>query len=123
MRTSRARSTLPLVLVMLGACSSTDADQPPLDETGSDAYSDATSDASTDGDPESSPPSDSVIPLPDTTVDAVVDSGPIVAPQPLSPFIVVDQLGYRTGAEKIAVVRSPQKGFDSSTPFSPGAKF
>lgn len=54
---------------------------------------------------------------------AMPDAGPIVAPQPLSPNIVVDQFGYRTAAEKIAVVRSPQKGFDSATPFTPGAKY
>src|SRR5579863_9848594 len=58
-----------------------------------------------------------------STSVAAVDAGPIVAPQPLSPNIVVDQFGYRTVAEKIAVVRSPQKGFDSAAPFAPGAKY
>src|SRR5215467_13396471 len=42
--------------------------------------------------------------------DAAKDSGPIVAPQPISPDIVVDQFGYRTLAEKIAVIKSPQTG-------------
>jgi endoglucanase len=52
-----------------------------------------------------------------------VDSGPVVAPQPLSAFIVVDQLGYRPNAEKIAVLRNPQTGFDSATHFAPGPKY
>jgi hypothetical protein len=52
-----------------------------------------------------------------------VDAGPIVAPQPLSPNIVVDQFGYRTAAEKIAVIRSPQTGFDATATFTPGAKY
>jgi hypothetical protein len=51
------------------------------------------------------------------------DAGPIVAPQPLSPDIVVDQFGYRAAAEKIAVIRSPQLGFDATTAFAPGAKY
>ncbi len=49
--------------------------------------------------------------------------GTIVAPQPLSPNIVVDQFGYRTAAEKIAVIRSPQVGFDATAAFTPGAKY
>jgi hypothetical protein len=52
-----------------------------------------------------------------------VDAGPIVAPEPLSPNIVVDQIGYRTSAEKIAVARSPQTGFDTGKSFTPGAKY
>ncbi len=54
---------------------------------------------------------------------AAVDAGPIVAPQPLSPNIVVDQFGYPTGAEKIAVIRSPQKGFDTGPAFTPGPMY
>jgi endoglucanase len=50
------------------------------------------------------------------------DAGPVVAPQPLTPFIVVDQFGYRTADEKIAVVRSPERGFDKG-PFTPGAQY
>src|SRR5689334_15196197 len=46
-----------------------------------------------------------------------------LAPRPPSPFIVVDQFGYRPAAEKIAVVRSPQRGFDSGMPFAPGATY
>jgi hypothetical protein len=55
--------------------------------------------------------------------DAGHDAGPIVAPQPLSPFIIVDQFGYRPNAEKIAVVRNPKTGFDAATQFAPGAKY
>ncbi|HXN32946.1 MAG TPA: glycoside hydrolase family 9 protein [Polyangiaceae bacterium] len=51
------------------------------------------------------------------------DAGPIVAPQPLSANIVVDQFGYRPTAEKIAVARAPQMGFDAPSSFVPGAKY
>ena len=51
------------------------------------------------------------------------DAGTIVAPQPWSPNIVVDQFGYRRAAEKIAVIRSPQRGFDATAAFTPGAKY
>jgi hypothetical protein len=37
-----------------------------------------------------------------------------------APNIVVDQFGYRTSDEKIAVVRSPETGFDRA-PYAPGA--
>lgn len=50
-------------------------------------------------------------------------AGHIVAPQPLSPFIVVDQFGYRPAAEKIAVLRTPVTGFDKGKSYSPGAKY
>jgi hypothetical protein len=43
--------------------------------------------------------------------------------QPLSADIVVDQFGYRTADEKIAVIRNPQTGFDSSMKFTPGSKY
>ncbi len=52
-----------------------------------------------------------------------MDAGPIMAPQPLSAFIVTDQFGYRTKAEKIAVVRSPESGFDSGMTFAPGPMY
>ncbi len=51
------------------------------------------------------------------------DAGPIDAPQPRSPYIVVDQFGYRPDAEKIAVLRDPQVGFDASESFTPGAAY
>jgi hypothetical protein len=44
-------------------------------------------------------------------------------PQPVSPYIVVDQFGYRTSAEKVAVLRNPQSGFDYGTQFAPGATY
>jgi endoglucanase len=49
--------------------------------------------------------------------------GTLMAPQPLSPNIVVDQFGYRPADEKIAVIRNPQKGFDAPGSFTPGAKY
>jgi endoglucanase len=61
--------------------------------------------------------------FPASRVDADTDAGPIVAPQPLSPHIVVDQFGYRTSSEKIAVIRNPKTGFDATTPFAPGATY
>ncbi|HTB74525.1 MAG TPA: glycoside hydrolase family 9 protein [Polyangiaceae bacterium] len=55
--------------------------------------------------------------------EAGPDGASFVAPQPVSPYIVVDQFGYRTGAEKIAVIRNPQVGFDSLTHFTPGTTY
>lgn len=43
--------------------------------------------------------------------------------QTLSPFIVVDQFGYRPGTTKIAVIRNPVIGFDSAQTFTPGATY
>ena len=43
--------------------------------------------------------------------------------QSLSKFIVVDQFGYRPDAEKIAVVRDPQTGFDAADSFTPGKSY
>lgn len=39
------------------------------------------------------------------------------------PKIVVDQFGYRTSAVKVAVIRNPQKGYDSSVHFEPGTRY
>jgi hypothetical protein len=39
------------------------------------------------------------------------------------PWIVVDQFGYRTGSPKVAVIRSPQTGYDSVASFTPGSKY
>jgi endoglucanase len=60
---------------------------------------------------------------PDASGVAPVDAGPIVAPQPVSPNIVVDQFGYLPVSEKIAVLRNPQVGFDKTTTFTPGATY
>lgn len=40
-----------------------------------------------------------------------------------SPFIVVDQFGYLPDAEKVAVIRAPQMGFDAGQSFMPGATY
>jgi endoglucanase len=39
------------------------------------------------------------------------------------PLIVVDQFGYRTGAQKVAVIRDPQTGYDSAVNFTPGTHY
>ncbi len=39
------------------------------------------------------------------------------------PLIVVDQFGYRTDARKVAVIRSPHKGYDSPVKFEPGVQY
>jgi len=43
--------------------------------------------------------------------------------QTTSKFIVVDQFGYRPVSEKIAVMRDPLTGFDSSESFAPGFSY
>jgi len=57
------------------------------------------------------------------SASASKDAGPLKAPQPISPFIVVDQFGYRAGAEKIAVLRNPVTGFDKGKSYFPAAKY
>src|SRR5215510_8162949 len=42
---------------------------------------------------------------------------------PTDSHIVVDQLGYRPSAEKIAVVRNPKTGFDAANAFTPGSSY
>lgn len=42
---------------------------------------------------------------------------------PVSPYIVVDQFGYPPSAQKIAVIRDPQNGFDAAESFSPGGPY
>lgn len=44
----------------------------------------------------------------------------LAAPATISPFILVDQFGYPCTAEKIAVIRDPQTGFNAAEAFSPG---
>jgi endoglucanase len=39
----------------------------------------------------------------------------------VTPFIVVDQFGYLPDAQKIAVIRDPQTGYDATQSFSPSA--
>lgn len=43
--------------------------------------------------------------------------------QTLSPFIAVDQFGYRPDAAKIAIIRDPVTGFDAGQSFTPGASY
>jgi endoglucanase len=43
--------------------------------------------------------------------------------QSVTPFIVVDQFGYLPGAEKVAVIRDPQTGYDADESFTPGATY
>ena len=47
---------------------------------------------------------------------AIGPNGPI-------PVIVVDQFGYLTKSKKVAVIRAPQVGFDSSAVFEPGKSY
>lgn len=39
------------------------------------------------------------------------------------PFIVVDQFGYLPDAQKVAVIRDPQEGFDAADSYGPGEIF
>jgi endoglucanase len=57
------------------------------------------------------------------TTGGATGTGGASPTQPLSANIVVDQFGYRTADEKIAVIRNPQTGFDSSQKFTPGTKY
>ncbi|MCL2102313.1 MAG: glycoside hydrolase family 9 protein [Fibromonadales bacterium] len=43
--------------------------------------------------------------------------------QNLSDFIVIDQFGYRTNAQKVAVIRNPKEGIDANQSFSPGTVY
>jgi endoglucanase len=47
---------------------------------------------------------------------------PLLA-QTVTKFIVVDQFGYLPDAQKVAVIRDPQTGFDASDSFTPGATY
>ncbi len=42
---------------------------------------------------------------------------------PPTPFIVVDQFGYLPDAQKVAVIRDPEIGFDAGWDFTPGAVY
>ncbi len=55
----------------------------------------------------------------DTTWSQGLETGPN---GPI-PWIVVDQFGYRVGSRKVAVIRSPQTGYDSTATFTPGQKY
>ena len=42
---------------------------------------------------------------------------------PPTPFIVIDQFGYLPDAQKVAVIRDPEVGFDAGWDFTPGAVY
>ncbi len=44
-------------------------------------------------------------------------------PATISQFIKIDQFGYKTGDQKIAVISDPQVGYNSALSFSPGATY
>jgi endoglucanase len=46
-----------------------------------------------------------------------------VPDEPLSPYIVLDDFGYRPGARKVAVIRDPMTGFDAAESFEPGESY
>ena len=46
-----------------------------------------------------------------------------IGPNGPVPVIVVDQFGYPTKSKKVAVIRSPQIGYDSFASFSPGKSY
>jgi endoglucanase len=52
-----------------------------------------------------------------------VGGEPSVPDVSLSPFIVVDQFGYRPASKKVAVLRDPEVGFDADESFSPGGTY
>jgi len=43
--------------------------------------------------------------------------------QSFSQYIVVDQFGYTTQANKVAIIRDPQTGYDETSSFTPGATY
>jgi endoglucanase len=46
-----------------------------------------------------------------------------IGPNGPIPAIVVDQFGYLTKSKKVAVIRAPQVGYDSSAGFTPGKSY
>ena len=46
-----------------------------------------------------------------------------IGPNGAIPAIVVDQFGYLTKSKKVAVIRAPQVGYDSSAKFAPGKSY
>lgn len=62
-------------------------------------------------------------PDPEPDSDVPSESSVDEPAEPVSDFIVVDQFGYRSDAEKIAVVRDPEVGADAGESFTPGATY
>src|SRR5712672_1838340 len=46
-----------------------------------------------------------------------------IGPNGPIPAIVVDQFGYLTKSKKVAIIRDPQVGYDSSARFTPGKSY
>src|SRR5688572_3676920 len=46
-----------------------------------------------------------------------------VPDEPLSPYIVVDDFGYRPEAPKVAIIRDPVTGFDAAESFEAGSMY
>ena len=46
-----------------------------------------------------------------------------IGPNGPIPAIVVDQFGYLTKSKKVAIIRAPQVGYDSSAKFAPGKSY
>jgi hypothetical protein len=42
---------------------------------------------------------------------------------PVSAYILIDQFGYLPSAQKVAVIRDPQTGYDAAAHFVPGARY
>jgi len=57
------------------------------------------------------------------STDTTWSDGLPVGPNGPIPFIVVDQFGYRTTANKVAVIRDPRRGFDAAESFTPGGEY
>src|SRR6476661_6705569 len=47
----------------------------------------------------------------------------IASPSAITEFIKVDQFGYRTFDQKIAIIANPQTGFNDTAHFTPGTSF
>ena len=58
-----------------------------------------------------------------TSIFAFILLSMTVFSQSVSKFIIVDQFGYLPNSSKIAVIKSPQVGFDNSETFTPGANY
>ncbi len=111
-----------LVLALSGACSGGSNSGTPGDAAAITANEGGSDDGSTPGDAAGGADGAAKDGAAGST-DANADAGPIVAPQAVSPNIVVDQFGYLPSSEKIAVLRNPKTGFDTANAFTPGATY
>jgi hypothetical protein len=59
----------------------------------------------------------------DIPIKVIFDKLDQILASPVSPFIVVDQFGYRPVSEKIAVIRDPGMGWDADQQFTPGPTY